>query len=295
MKLSVLIAAYHAGPTIARAIASVQAQTHRDWELVVVEDGSHDDTEAIVRRRAAGDAHGFRYENLGRNQGVAAARNRLLQLATGEAVAFLDADDFWSPDHLTAGVRQLTAGAGLVATGVTTFDLQTGAKLEDIRPPAALLSAPVLTLFAASVIVTSSSVLLARALIAQTGEFDPALRVGEDRDYWLRAALAGGRFGVTPGVTCHYAKHAGSAMGGTLLVAAQDVLFYEKHFHLAAVPAGERRRRLARSLANAARLVRATDARASARQLWRAWRLTPWDFALLPQLVLSRGRTFVRP
>jgi glycosyltransferase involved in cell wall biosynthesis len=269
----------------------VQTQTHRDWELIVVEDGSHDGTESIVRRRAGGDARPFRYENLERNQGVAVARNRLLQLATGEAVAFLDADDFWSEDHLAAGVRELKAGAGLVATGVDTFDLRTGATLGKIHPPAALLFAPVPTLFTASVIVTSSSVLLARTLIARTGDFDPSFRVGEDRDYWLRAALAGGSFAITPGATCHYAKHAGSAMSGTLLVAAQDVHFYEKHFHLAAVSAAVRRRLLARSLANEGRLLRATDPRASARLLWRAWRLTPWDLALVPHLAISGGLT----
>ena len=289
MKISVLIAAYHAAPTIARAIASVQSQTHRNWELVVVEDGSHDGTESIMRRQAGGDARLFLYENLGRNQGVAAARNRLLQLATGDAIAFLDADDYWSGDHLAAGVRELAAGAELVATGVSTFALRTGSALGEIHPPTALLFAPVPTLFSESVIVTCSSVLLARGLIERTGEFDVAFRVGEDRDYWLRAALKDGRFAIAPGATCHYAKHTDSAMGGTRLVAAQAVQFYEKYFHLAAVPAGMRRRMLAHSLANEGRLVRATDPRASTRLLWRAWRLTPWDLALVPHLALSGG------
>jgi len=295
MKISVLIAAFRAAPTIAAAIASVQSQTHRDWELVVVEDGSHDGTENIVRGLASRDAHSVRYENLGRNQGVAAARNRLLDLATAGVVAFLDADDLWSAEHLATGSRLLAAGAGLVVAGVHTFDLATGHALGDVLPPASLAVDPVGTLFAESVIVTSSCVLLTRDLASRTGAFDPGFRVGEDRDYWLRAALARGRFAIEPAVTCHYAKHAGSTMGRTLLVAAQTVRFYEKYFHLAAVPASARRRQLARSLANEARLLRATDARASARQLWRAWRLTPGNVALATHLAFSGGRALFRP
>src|SRR4051812_261534 len=101
MKISVLIAAYHAAPFLPAALACVAAQTHADWELVVVEDGSRDGTEELVRALAA--AHPTRrviYDNLGENRGVAAARNRLLSLAKGDAVAFLDADDEWTPTHL---------------------------------------------------------------------------------------------------------------------------------------------------------------------------------------------------
>ena len=102
MKISVLIAAYEADRFIPNALASVAGQTHLDWELVVVEDGSRDTTEALVKAFAATVApRHVRYANLGVNQGVAAARNRLLELFTGEAVAFLDADDRWRPDHLS--------------------------------------------------------------------------------------------------------------------------------------------------------------------------------------------------
>jgi len=295
MKISVLIAAYHAAPTVAKAIASVQAQTHDDWEIVVVEDGSDDGTKAIVNAAATAGSQAMRYENLGTNQGVAAARNRLLQLATGDAIAFLDADDWWSADHLQRGAGHLAAGASLVAMGVQRFDLATQQTIGEVRPPARLEIDPVATLFDESVIFTSSCVLLSREIQIRTGSFDIDFRVGEDRDYWLRAALAGGRFVIEPALTCHYAKHASSTMANTLLVATQVVRFYEKYFYLAAVPAAVRRRLLARSLKSEGRLLRATDPRTSARLLWRAWRLTPGDVALVPHLALSSGRIFSNP
>jgi len=287
MKISILIAAYRAAPTVAWALAGARAQTHRDWEIVVVEDGSRDGTEAIVRAAASSEFPSIRYENLGTNQGVAAARNRLLQLATGDAVAFLDADDWWAPDHLATGIRQLETGADLVATGVRTFDLASQQTLQEVRPPASLATDPVATLFNESVIITSSSVLLSRDLIARTGGFDRNFSVGEDRDYWLRAAVAGARFAVAPGLTCHYAKHARSTMSRTQLVAAQTVRFYEKHFDLGVIPLARRRRQLAHSLINEGRLLRGNHARDSVRQLWRAWRLAPYNLMAAAHLVLS--------
>ncbi|MBC7368058.1 MAG: glycosyltransferase [Undibacterium sp.] len=294
MKISVLIAAYRAAPTIAQAIASVQAQSHANWELIVVEDGSDDGTAAIVRAVTSAGPQSVRYENLGVNRGVAATRNRLLQLARGDAVAFLDADDWWSRDHLHRGAMHLTVGAGLVVTGVRTFDLATQQTIGEFRPPGLLEIDPVGALFDESVIITSSCVLMSRATHVTTGEFDPAFRIGEDRDYWLRAAIAGAAVKIEPALTCHYAKHLGSSMGQTRLVAAQAVRFYEKHRTLAAVPAARRRRLLSHSLTNEARLLRTDEPGASARRLWRAWRLTPGNPFVVAQLTLSCARVIFK-
>ncbi len=213
MKISVLIAAYRAGPYLRTdaLTGSLARQTHSDWELVVVEDGSHDETESVVRAFAdSRPTQSIRYENNGRNRGVATTRNRLLALAEGDAVAFLDADDWWSPGHLAAGARHILAGDELVVAGVSMFDLASGRELGVVIPPDVLATDPVATLFNESVIITSSAVMLTRGLITRTGEFDLDFSVGEDRDYWLRAALTEARFGISRSLTCHYAKHAAS-------------------------------------------------------------------------------------
>ena len=284
MKISVLIPAYHAEATLAHALECVRLQTHRDWEIVVVEDGSRDGTEELVRTFAARVRQSVRYENLGVNRGVAAARNRLLRVADGAACAFLDADDGWTCEHLERAAAHLSTGGDLVVTGVRTFDLATGKTLARVPPPAVLAANPVAALFAESVIITSSSVVLSREAWRRTGEFDRGLRIGEDRDYWLRAVLAGAAVRIEPAVTCHYAKHAGSAMARTLLVAEHTVRFYEKYFALGAIPSVVRRHRLASALAVEARLLRATDAPGSARRFLRAWQLRPFAIEPLPHL-----------
>jgi hypothetical protein len=168
--------------------------------------------------------------------------------------------------------------------------LKSKRELEQVVPPSTLESDPVRTLFLESVIVTSSCIFLSRAIAQRTGEFDRKFRIGEDRDYWLRAALAGACFTIEPGLTCLYAKHPNSAMHRTLLVAQQIVQFYEKYFRLGEVPAWLRKRELARALLSEARLLRATNPKASVQQIWRAWRLTPYDLRLASQLAFSGGR-----
>jgi hypothetical protein len=107
------------------------------------------------------------------------------------------------------------------------------------------------------------------------GDFDPSLRIGEDRDYWLRCALTGANFADNGEVTCFYAKHAASTMARTLLWAKQEVLFYEKYQTLAEFPSRIRRRMLAHHLSNYGRLIRKNDPPASRLAFTKSFRLSP--------------------
>lgn len=287
MKISCLIAAYKAGNYIQKALDSIRAQEHTDWEVVVVEDGSHDQTEEIVRRFATTVSQPVLYDNFGVNRGVAAARNRLLELAEGEAGAFLDADDWWTPRHLLNASTIFTKGADLVTSRIQLFDLDSGHSLDTYGPPPELFTNPGQTLFEKSVIMTSSCVAVRLSTARQTGNFDPALRIGEDRDYWLRIAAKGGRFADSGEVTCFYAKHTASTMAKTHLWAKQEVAFYEKHRDWAGVSATSRRHQLAHVLLNYGRLVRASDPAASTEALRKAWKLRPFSPTILLQLTTS--------
>ena len=274
MKISILIAAYHAGDQIAPALASIAAQTHADWELIVVEDGSRDQTEQLVTEFGCGRAQAVVYHNLGANRGVAEARNELMRRATGEAMAFIDADDLWEPEHLAVAAAALEGGADIVVADVRAFDLATGDTVKLYPLPAEVVSDPVDALLAGSPIVTCSAVVLRSQLARSVGDFDPQLRVGEDRDFWLRAALLDAKF-ARGRPTCHYAKHLGSTMSRTLLVAEQIVLFQEKYFDFPRIPPRRRRHALADALVVLGRLTRATDPHRSAACFWRAWQLRP--------------------
>jgi glycosyltransferase involved in cell wall biosynthesis len=279
--VSVLIACYHAEPFLPAALAGLRDQIHSDWELVVVEDGSRDGTERLVRTFAAQVSQPVRYDNLGTNRGVAAARNRLLELAAGDVVAFLDADDLWRPAHLANLVDCLHRGHALAFSGLELWDGATSRSLGSGRPRAAWLQDPRRWLYARSFIQTSSCVALPRATVDRVGRFDETLRIGEDRDYWFRALVDGGSLGFTGADTCRYTKHAGSSMTRTLRVAEDAVRFAEKHAGAVGLPPLLRRRQLAAVRWSYARLLRRSQPQTARRLGWHAWRATPWRPDLL--------------
>ncbi len=96
--------AYHSEGTIAESIASVQAQTIPDWELVIVDDASTDRTREVAESLAVGD-YRIRVVPQDANYGVARARNAGLKVARGRYIAFLDSDDLWLPEKLECQLR----------------------------------------------------------------------------------------------------------------------------------------------------------------------------------------------
>jgi teichuronic acid biosynthesis glycosyltransferase TuaG len=96
--VSIIMPAYNAARFLRRAVASVLAQTYADWELIVVDDGSRDDTWAVASALAQDPR--IMVLSQPRNTGAAKARNRAIAVAKGRYIAFLDADDEWSPDKL---------------------------------------------------------------------------------------------------------------------------------------------------------------------------------------------------
>ncbi len=97
--ISVIMPAYNAEKTIRSAVGSVIAQTVQDWELIVIDDGSKDNTASILTELANSDSRIHFLQNE-KNSGASYTRNRAVELAKGEWIAFLDSDDLWKPQKL---------------------------------------------------------------------------------------------------------------------------------------------------------------------------------------------------
>ena len=97
--ISIVMPAYNAAGTIRDSIQSIFAQTVKDWELIVIDDGSKDDTTRILEELAAVDKR-IRFLKNEKNSGASYTRNRAVALARGEWIAFLDSDDLWRSDKL---------------------------------------------------------------------------------------------------------------------------------------------------------------------------------------------------
>ena len=102
--VSVITPTYNCGRFIAETIKSVQAQTYKEWELIIVDDCSTDDTYDVVKRFMRDDSR-IHYECLSSNSGAAVARTRAMEKAKGEYIAFLDSDDIWLPDKLEKQIK----------------------------------------------------------------------------------------------------------------------------------------------------------------------------------------------
>ena len=184
-RVSVVMAAKNYGRFLAEAVESVFAQTIDDWELLVVDDGSNDDTQTVLRpflvdRRV----RSIRSDRLGQPR----AKNLGVRLSAGEFVAFLDADDAWEPTKLE---RQLAVFTDQPAVGVcftkrTLMD-ETGRPVPGNDPPnpprGRVLEAMFLRNF-----VCFSSAMVRRQVFDHVGTFDPEWDLSIDYDLWLRVA-----------------------------------------------------------------------------------------------------------
>ncbi|HNU10254.1 MAG TPA: glycosyltransferase family A protein [Rubrivivax sp.] len=187
--VSVVIPAYNAAWCVRKAIDSVLAQDFGAHEIIVVNDGSTDDTLAVLRSYDGA----IRIVDQ-RNSGLSSARNAGIRAATGEFVAFLDADDWWLPSKLARQVDLLHArpDVGFVSTAARVEDPQ-GQFLN--AWPCTECSGPFLPwLFGANgdVAGSGSAVMARRGLFEQVGGFDETLHSLEDVDMWMRLAAVTG-------------------------------------------------------------------------------------------------------
>jgi Glycosyl transferase family 2 len=199
-RVSVIIPTYNYGKFIAEAIASVQAQTYPVAEIIVIDDGSTDDTPDVLARIDDPRLRVLRTPN----RGVSSARNTGLAQATGEFIAFLDADDRWRPTKTERQMSIMDADAtvGVVFTNFVRFDDDrwyerdqfffypglTGIETTPVGDGGRRLAGDSFAhLVAMEEVPSSPPALLFRADVIRGLQFDPTIRICEDWHFCLRA------------------------------------------------------------------------------------------------------------
>jgi glycosyltransferase involved in cell wall biosynthesis len=227
--VSVIIIFLDAERFLAEAVESVYAQSHRAWELLLVDDGSSDDSQRLARQYAARDPRRVRYlEHPGHeNRGMSASRNRGLREAGGEFVTFLDADDVFTPDKLAAQVAIMRAhpaaamvyGHALIWHGWTgtledaarDFRYELGVRPESRVPPPTLFH---LLLANRAQTPMTGNALLRRSVVEQLGGFEEEFRgLYEDQVFFFKVNLAWPVY-VSSQCWLKYRQHAASHVAG---------------------------------------------------------------------------------
>lgn len=200
-RVSVVIPTYERAEVLPRALESALSQTVRDLEVIVVDDGSTDDTPEVVR--SVGDDR-VRYERLDANRGANAARNRGIELGAGRFVSFLDSDDELHPRHLE---RVL---ATFEETGERCAGVFTAVRLVRDGRPAGVSRAPPGRLTAGQICADNvvggfSCVTFRASIFGRVGRLDESLASSQDYDFFLRVVTAGHGLGGLDEVltTCH--------------------------------------------------------------------------------------------
>jgi glycosyltransferase involved in cell wall biosynthesis len=281
--VSVVIAAYSAARWIAETLDSVLAQTFQDFEVIVVDDGSTDETPEVV----AGYGSRVRYLRQ-ENGGQPSARNFGIRAVRGSYVAFLDADDLWLPEKLQLQMDLLSRHPNLawVYSDAIVFDEESGQEVFRASDVTKLYAGDILRPLLLSNFIASPTPVIRRDVFDTVGYFDesPDLQFAEDWNMWLRiAAKYQVRFVERP--LAKYRRHATSESATMSLQDAFQSAWTIVGNAVARDPerlSDLREQALARvCLGVVGPMVRRGDRRGARRMLGRAARLIPWDSRIL--------------
>ncbi|MBN1315744.1 MAG: glycosyltransferase [Anaerolineales bacterium] len=251
--VSVIIPVFNQGRYISQAIESVLAQTCSNYEIIVVDDGSTDDTRRVLEPYL--DRITTIYQE---NQGSSVARNNGLEIAQGRFVVFLDADDTFLPDKLACqvAIANQDPSLGVVHSGWRMVD-QSGEIVKEVEP---WLNAPCLDLetWLWWRPVSLGASLIRRDWLERVGGFDPDLRLAQDTDLMLRLALKGCKMAWFRQPTLCYRQHDSNKTRNVPMHVGYVWQVLEKFFTQPKIPGRIRRME---------NKVRYTSS------LWFAWRL----------------------
>lgn len=198
--ISVIIPVHNAAEFLTDAIASVRAQAYSPLEIIVVDDGSTDQTAQVVQTLGGGIHYLYQ-----QNQGPAAARNAGVAAAQGELITFLDADDLWPADKLAQQLPALAAAPEAVLVWGHT-EIRPYKTITAAIPPIEPNWMPLL-----------GSILCRKEVFQQVGLFEPTLRYGEDVDWFIRVREQQIAVQKVSAITLFYRLRVGSMTYGKVL------------------------------------------------------------------------------
>ena len=238
--VSIVIPTYNQSGFLLEALSSVRSQSYRNWEAIVVNNFSNDETVSVVE--AFQDSR-ISLVNFANNGVIARSRNAGISLARGEFVAFLDSDDFWEAEKIARCVRRLEEGFDLVCHAERWFGGGRPDRVVRYGPSTHATFASLLT--RGNCISTSATMVRRDVLTSMNGFRDrEEFITTEDYDLWLRIARNGYRITFIDEILGSYRRHAESASSSTARHLSAELAVLNDHF--LTVPSELKKRQTAR-------------------------------------------------
>ena len=189
MKFSVIIPLYNKAPYVKKALETVCAQTYRDYEIIVINDGSTDNS-AMIAEEYLNGVEGISYKILfQQNAGVSAARNSGVATSSGDYIAFLDADDWWEPTYLEKMAQLIEdyPEAGLYACNYVYY--KPGKTHVALNIPTGYINYPKAYYESNAMPIWTGAAIISRKVFDEMGEFLVGIKLGEDFLLWAKTAM----------------------------------------------------------------------------------------------------------
>jgi glycosyltransferase involved in cell wall biosynthesis len=207
-KVSICIPTFNRKDYLKETLDSVFAQTYKDYEIIIVDDGSTDGTEEMIK--SAGNKVRYFWQE---NAGDAAARNRLIKLAQGRFITFIDSDDLLMPDAAERMIKVMEAEGGEIIVYGPYLRIDQDGNVFG-RCKRKLYSGHITKYLFQSILIHSCGSMFPKKILQQTGGFDQSLRVCSDYDLWLRLSLKY-RFIALDKPTFKRRRHTGNLSAGS--------------------------------------------------------------------------------
>lgn len=292
--VSVIIPCYNTAVYLAEAVDSALRQTYADFEVIVIDDGSTDNTSEVMARFSSDNRLCYHYQS---NEGLSAARNKGIKLANGSFIALLDADDVWEKEKLAQQVAVLEkdASIGLVFSDFSSFDVN-GIIASRKNSGCYNEGVDFERLFHRNNFIYPSTVLIRQEVFESCGLFDTKLRSAEDYDMWLRIAKTYRIVGIDAALV-RIRQHGANMSSNVLRMLENEIAVIDKY--QAELPLSSWRRRLAKIYyINADRLAymgrRSEAVRLLAKGLTTSVIMVDTLVVVLKLMVGGRGIDFLR-
>lgn len=224
--ISIVIPTYNHANFLKAAIESVIAQTYQNWQAIIVNNFSEDDTIQIINNFKDDRIKLINFHNDGV---IAASRNEGIRHSIGEYVAFLDSDDIWKPKKLAKCVAELNAGRDVVCHGELWTGIGTKQRVVMYGPPSRATYSKLL--YHGNCISTSATI-VRRSILVQLSGFDerPEFITAEDYDLWMRIAEITTKIAFVAEVLGEYRRHGGNASNAVIRNTMAEIAVIEDHF-----------------------------------------------------------------